>query len=220
MWSGTIQWIATKVSDLLYLATGKRRALVLDPMFYTPINACFKRRALASLMWTNRAFAERMVTKCGVSPHPSAISGNYVIDQSFPREELIAGYADMCIAVACPFWWRRDYVLWKEHFKAAPLPEGWIRLSEEERLALELIFIERAAVRELQLEMYRLNTIRCQVRSRVKECVPPEGEECPICFELATDSSWGALYCGHEFHFECILKLVRQTCPLCRADII
>ena len=148
------------------------------------------------------------------------ISGNYEIDQRLRREELVASYADMCLALPRPFWWCRGGVLWKEHFEAAPLPEGWIRLSEEERLALELIFIERAAARELQLEIYRLSTIRCEVSSRLKECVPPEDEECPICFELATDSSWGALHCGHEFHRECILKLVRQTCPLCRADII
>jgi len=43
------------------------------------------------------------------------------------------------------------------------------------------------------------------------------GEECPICLQI------GELYpvCenGHKFHMECILKIEKQECPMCRVDI-
>ena len=222
MWNRTIHCLATKVSDLLYWATGKQRVLVIDPMFYAPINASFRRRIRASELWTTRAFAERMVTKCGVSPHASMTSGRYEIDPLYPREALLTGYADMCLAVARPFWWCRNKYLTIQYFETAPLPEGWVRLSEEERLALEVIFGENAVLREFQLEMYRVNTLRYHMRSQLDERPPPAEEECPICFELATDCGpWVALrVCGHQFHSECVLRLVQPTCPLCRAVIV
>ena len=222
MWNRTIHCLATKVSDLLYWATGKQRVLVIDPMFFAPVNACFRRRILASPMWTTRAFAERMATKCGVSPHASVISGRYEIDPSYPREALLTGYSDMCLAVARSYWWCSNTYLTIDHFETALLPEGWVRLSEEERLALEVIFSERAVLREYQLEMYRANTQRYHMRSQLEERPPPAEEECPICFELATDCGpWVALrVCGHQFHSECVLRLVQPTCPLCRAVIV
>ena len=43
--------------------------------------------------------------------------------------------------------------------------------------------------------------------------------DCSICLEDNNDTKI-KLNCGHEFHFDCIIKVENNSCPLCRDVII
>lgn len=44
--------------------------------------------------------------------------------------------------------------------------------------------------------------------------------ECPICFDNIDNNDLYEIKCGHKFHLTCISKWNRNTCPLCRGNII
>ena len=45
--------------------------------------------------------------------------------------------------------------------------------------------------------------------------------ECSICLEqLEKNTNMIKLSCDHEFHYNCLIKVENNKCPLCRCDII
>lgn len=49
---------------------------------------------------------------------------------------------------------------------------------------------------------------------------PNKLAECPICLESIAHMDMAITNCNHQVCNTCINKLVKCTCPLCRADII
>ena len=43
--------------------------------------------------------------------------------------------------------------------------------------------------------------------------------ECSICLEELLDKNI-KLDCGHKYHYDCILKINDNSCPLCRRKIV
>lgn len=40
--------------------------------------------------------------------------------------------------------------------------------------------------------------------------------DCPICLDEKNKNKIIKLDCGHQFHFDCIIKIKNNACPLCR----
>lgn len=147
MWAQTLRWCLLFVIERLCLFFGAKKHYLLDPLFYTPIDCCFKRKVIASPLWTASVFAEKLLTKCGVCVDASMITGD--LDPSITRSVLVQGYADMCVAVGMPCFGRKftGVVLSRERFSTAPLPESWILVGEQERIRYAALFEERALLR-------------------------------------------------------------------------
>lgn len=60
-------------------------------------------------------------------------------------------------------------------------------------------------------------------RRSLKDCVirkkADEDEECPVCYEKVDEVAI-IPSCGHRFHFECLEKWEKGTCPMCRGNIL
>jgi hypothetical protein len=145
----TLRWCLRLLIERLCLLAGAKKHYVLDPLFFTPIDCRFKRKVIASPLWTASVFAEKLLTKCGVCVDVSVITG--VLDPSITRAVLVAGYADMCVAVGLPcFGWNfTGVVLSKERFATAPLPvaSAWILVGEDERIRYAALLEGRALLR-------------------------------------------------------------------------
>jgi len=55
-------------------------------------------------------------------------------------------------------------------------------------------------------------------------CFFPSDEEsgkiCSICLNTVTNGQWLRTRCNHSFHRECLQKWQRDTCPLCRQEVV
>ena len=224
MWNRAIYRCIESVRDMWYKLRGMKKHFMRDPLFGAIIDMRFKQRILYAGLWTTPVLAQRLVVKCGVCPHVSVMSGEFVLDPSISRETLLSGYAAMCIAVGSPRFEREytnnDRYLTMVHFANAPLPEEWTRTSSGYWYGnlLESQMIQRL----LESEITATNRVQNLMRGQMRDClISPDTDECSICLEPASEGPWKALVvCGHEFHEECLLKIRRPTCPLCRAVIV
>ena len=65
------------------------------------------------------------------------------------------------------------------------------------------------------------------MRVPVFECIPRHvathllatNQECPVCCEVFTASSFLLLHCGHALCIDCQTKLLRSTCPTCKCSL-
>jgi hypothetical protein len=132
--------------ELLYRFLGARKDFLYDPLFCIRITPAFKRWAIDSHLWPAASVvAERLLSKFGICAYASLLTG--VHDPSVTRTQLVTGYADMCVAVAAPcFLWKNAKAPFLSHRRlaAAPLPEGWCRVTEEERVRYDVYFQERS----------------------------------------------------------------------------
>lgn len=49
--------------------------------------------------------------------------------------------------------------------------------------------------------------------------VPIDVIDCPICLDVIGCNEDSGLVCGHRFHIECINKLEKSQCPVCRVPL-
>ena len=253
--------LCERTADWVWLryvrATGQwvPKRYVLDPLFHIAIGGQnYKLRIIGASMWrTAPSFAEKLLTVCGVCVHPSLVEGECRPDERMlgTRDELVAAYADLCLAVAPPFIRRRLYpkvVLTRAMLLPHQqlLPAGWrMIVSEEEWRRCKEIYAEREVRTRAQLNLYYRNTVYAHIRRSYRvvgtDYVPSfvsdsssvvpvatgggkkkEDQEpliCPICLEPPKDV-WVALHgCNHAFHEECVLRLQKEVCPVCRREM-
>ena len=212
----------TWFTALWFRLTGAKKYYMLDPLFYMPIDANFKRNAIGSELWTATGFAEKLLLRSGVCVHPSMITGLFQLHPSISRDQLVAGYADMCMASANPYYKRgghRFTVLSRALFATAPLPQGWSLIMEQDWIRFLQLYEQRRETQNRENELHVLQTIQQQVNNNTTECAAPGDDDCSICLQDA--GNWVSLRkCGHKFHSVCILQITQPVCPLCRAVIL
>jgi hypothetical protein len=214
-------WFKNSTITLWYILTGAKKFYLVDPLFYLPIDANFKRIATGSALWTANGFAEKLLLRYGVCVHPSMTSGLFRLHPSISRDQLVAGYADMCMASATPFY-KRDgeyfNTLPRALFVTAPLPWGWSLIRGEDWIGFLHLYEQRRENQTHENELHVLQTIQQQVKNNLTECDAPDDDDCSICLQDAGD--WVKVRkCGHRFHSACILNIAQPVCPLCRAVI-
>ena len=205
--------LATKAVAVLHAlrfwVSDPQKTRIHDPLFNVLIDSDFRRQIAALSKGSFKDFAEKLILCLGICPGASTMTDLAALDASAIKEVLLDNYADMCTEIYFEMWKQliKNVIIPEERFTA--LPKGWFRLSPYERTALRHFFATRHALK----------------RTMVK-CAAEDDAECPICFEPAC-VSWVSLpSCGHQFHAECVLKLVypfepvRPKCPLCRAAIL
>jgi hypothetical protein len=211
-----LQWCTA----LWYRLIGGRLCFMLDPLFYKPIDLNFRQVIAASPMWSTFGLAEHLLTVLGVCVHPSITRGRFELDPFITRDHVITGYAFMCISAGMPFYARRAgyKILTREHLVSnGTLPEGWIFVSEMDRLWFIDLAEERNMQRSLRLSLYFTACKENAITERLADC-SADDTECSICLGNDPAYEWKKIpACGHKFHRMCIAKIKQTTCPLCRA---
>ena len=213
-----LQWFVR----LWFWLTGVKKQFLLDPLFFSPIDTRFRQKVVASPMWSSSTFAIQLLTKAGVCVHPSMTAGRLTLDPSISRTHVAEGYASMCIIAAGPPIYqhasgRWDALSWVS-MASAPLPEGWSRISEQERLSYAALADEQYEIRWRQIILYGSQCNRQQITAQLVDCDPVD-EECCICLDQG-EKQWAFLrVCKHRFHVECITEITQLKCPLCRTAI-
>ena len=158
-------WAVNILMALWYILTGATKFYPFDFHFFLYIDANFKRNAIGSARWTSpNGLAEMLLLRYGVCAHPSMISGLFQLHPSITRDQIVAGYADMCMASAIPFYKRDGAEHWnslpRDLFVAAPLPLGWSIIRGEDWIRVKHFYQQRRRARANGLQM----TGKCSVR--------------------------------------------------------